>query len=230
SQSSSLASYRGGRKVIRDSFINRVKIPTPLYEAKRREVLTYKRLVIRMILVTLLAVITGGRLETVSLIRLSNMSEDPQGIQINITDPIKTSGVNKVQLTLHIPIFREKPRLCVCNTLRQIPEQDFLFLTIKKPHKVANKQTLSKWIKTTFHAPFLHIGRVSKRNIRRDKFAEQRDADGLKERLLSHNFTNARFLIRLTLPKPFWEFPEPKIYKSPISSASYNRDRTSLKI
>ena len=56
-------------------------------------------------LVTLLALITGGRIQTISLIRLSNVKQDEYGIHINITDPIKTSGINKEQPTLHIPFL-----------------------------------------------------------------------------------------------------------------------------
>ncbi|XP_031332237.1 uncharacterized protein LOC116162701 [Photinus pyralis] len=68
--------------------------------------------------VSLLALITGGRLQTISLIRLSNIREEMDTIQINITDPIKTSGVNNEQPTLHIPSFKEKPCLCVATTLK----------------------------------------------------------------------------------------------------------------
>lgn len=92
---------------------------------------------------TLLALITGGRLQTISLIRLSNMIEDNQDIQINITDRIKTSAINKEQPTLHIPVFTDKPNLCVATTLKKYieltskfrtPEQDIIFLTVRKPH------------------------------------------------------------------------------------------------
>lgn len=107
-------------------------------------------------LVTLLALITGGRLQTISLIRLSNITEDHREIQINITDSIKTSGVNREQPTLHIPFFKEKPSICVATALKKYieittpfrtPDQDLMFLTVKKPHAVANKQTLSKWVR-----------------------------------------------------------------------------------
>lgn len=107
-------------------------------------------------LVTLLALITGGRIQTISLIRLSNIIEDEQEIQIVITDPIKTTGLNTEQPTLHIPFFRQRPKLCVATALQSYiamtkklrkPEQDLVFLTHKKPHRTANKQTLSKWVK-----------------------------------------------------------------------------------
>ncbi|XP_018576400.1 uncharacterized protein LOC108914952 [Anoplophora glabripennis] len=110
---------------------------------------------------TLLALITGGRLQTISLIRISNITEDNQEIQINITDQIKTSAINREQPTLHIPFFTEKPNLCVATTLKnyieltsklRTPDQDFIFLTVRKPHTVANKQTISRWVKQTLSA------------------------------------------------------------------------------
>ena len=112
-------------------------------------------------LVTLLALITGGRLQTLSLIRLSNLTENQQAIQINISDPNKTSGVNREQPTLHIPFYKEKPTLCVAMTLKKYIEvteplrkqyQDLIFLTVKKPHAVPNKQTLSRWVKQMLHS------------------------------------------------------------------------------
>nr|CAI5849442.1 unnamed protein product [Callosobruchus analis] len=109
-------------------------------------------------LVTLLALITGGRLQTISLIRLTNIVENSEELQINITDPIKTSGIGKSQPTLYIPFYREKPKLCVATVLKTYieqtqpyrkPDQDFVFLTLRKPHRTASKQTISKWVKQT---------------------------------------------------------------------------------
>lgn len=107
-------------------------------------------------LVTLLALITGARLQTISLIRLSNIIDNSSDILISISDPIKTSREGKTQPTLHIPEFRENPSLCVANTLREYinrtqhhrgPESDFLFLTVKKPYSTASKDTLGRWVK-----------------------------------------------------------------------------------
>lgn len=107
-------------------------------------------------LVTLLALITGGRIQTLSLIRTSNIIESEDKIQIPITDPIKTSGPGRLQPTLHIPYFEENKLLCVATTLetyRQLtkplrnPDSNFLFITTRKPYSTANKQTLSKWVR-----------------------------------------------------------------------------------
>lgn len=105
---------------------------------------------------TLLALITGGRIQTLSLIRISNIRESEDKIQIPVTDPIKTSGPGRPQPTLHIPFFDENKLLCVATTLKTYieftkplrgPDEDFLFIATRKPHLRANKQTLSKWVK-----------------------------------------------------------------------------------
>ncbi|XP_031350169.1 uncharacterized protein LOC116175923 [Photinus pyralis] len=109
-------------------------------------------------LVTLLALATGHRLQTIQLIKLTNLHTSPQGIQIPITDPIKTSGTNRSQPCLQIPRFAENPLLCVATTLidyieatkpLRTPNQDYLFITFKKPYKTATKQSISRWIKNT---------------------------------------------------------------------------------
>ncbi|CAH1988828.1 unnamed protein product [Acanthoscelides obtectus] len=69
-------------------------------------------------------------------------------------DPIKTSRIGKPQPTLHIPVFQQNPFLCVATILKEYidrtaslrePDNDFLFVTYKKPHTRASKDTLSRW-------------------------------------------------------------------------------------
>nr|XP_015837376.1 PREDICTED: uncharacterized protein LOC103314677 isoform X2 [Tribolium castaneum] len=106
--------------------------------------LTYK-------LITLLALITGHRVQTLSLIKLSNILKMDTKIQIRITENIKTSLVTKNEPCLQIPFFNEQPGICAALTLSDYIQRtaqirkdvDSLFLTIKSPHKEANKQTLT---------------------------------------------------------------------------------------
>lgn len=114
------------------------------------EQLTYK-------LVTLLALITAHRVQTLSLIKVENIHKDPTGYQIWISDRIKTSATNKCQPVLYIPFFVDDSRVCAAKTLDAYlektkflrPSSSHLFLTFKKPHKPASSQSLSRWIKTT---------------------------------------------------------------------------------
>lgn len=126
-------------------------------------------------LITLLTLVTGERLQTLSLIRLTNILENEQEIQINITDPIKTSGLNRVQPTLYLPFFKERPKLCPALTLKKYidatkvfrkKEHDFVFLTIKRPHSVASKQTLSKWVKKMLELAGIDISQFKPHSTR----------------------------------------------------------------
>lgn len=107
-------------------------------------------------LVTLLALITGQRVQTLSLIRLENIQESKDDIKIMITDTIKTSGINRNQPLLNIPFYREKPNLCVASLLLKYRTrtsrlrkegESKLLVTVVKPHKAAGTQTISRWIK-----------------------------------------------------------------------------------
>nr|CAI5867637.1 unnamed protein product [Callosobruchus analis] len=83
---------------------------------------------------TLLALITGGRLQTLALIRISNIVRDNTGLQVSITDLTKTSLVSEAQ------------------PYNVRGEEDYLFITFSKPHKQAKGQTIARWIKTTLQA------------------------------------------------------------------------------
>lgn len=81
------------------------------HEQLSLEVLTKK-------IVTLLALITAQRVQTLTAIRLQNISIDKEPIRVKITDPIKTTGRSKFQPILEIPKFTEQPQLCAASTLR----------------------------------------------------------------------------------------------------------------
>ncbi|XP_051162774.1 uncharacterized protein LOC127282526 [Leptopilina boulardi] len=109
-------------------------------------------------LVTLLALTTAQRIQTLTVIRLENINLNSEPVRIKITDPIKTSSRSKFQPSLEVPTFTEQPELCVVTTLRDYIERTTalrkgasstgnLFLTYKKPHHPATSQTLSRWIK-----------------------------------------------------------------------------------
>nr|CAI5839768.1 unnamed protein product [Callosobruchus analis] len=103
-------------------------------------------------LATLLALITGGRLQTLALIRISNIVRDNTGLQVSITDLRKTSLVSKAQPYIRIPFYHDDPKLCVATltntyisaTKNIRGEEDYLFITFSKPHKQAKGQTIAR--------------------------------------------------------------------------------------
>lgn len=81
------------------------------------EVLTKK-------LVTLLALITAQRVQTLQKISLDNILQvSPELIQIKIPEKLKTSGRNKLQPVLNIPVYNQQPEICVASTLQAYVER-----------------------------------------------------------------------------------------------------------
>lgn len=106
----------------------------------------------------LLALCTAHRVQTLSLIKVSNIIKSTDSLQIPISDIIKTSGVGRDQPVLVLPYFRENLAICpatavddylfMTSSLRSNVIDNF-FITYKKPHKKASSQSISRWIKQT---------------------------------------------------------------------------------
>lgn len=115
------------------------------------EYLTYK-------LTILLALASGQRVQTLSLIEIHNIIRSEKGIEIRITHRIKTSGRNRLQPVLILPFYTQDSKICVASTLlcylnktKDLRSNSMncsnLFLTFKKPYHNATAQTISRWIK-----------------------------------------------------------------------------------
>lgn len=109
-----------------------------------------------MKLSALLILITGQRVQTIFSINIDNIVENSNGFQAFISDKIKTSGINKVQPCLTIPLHKDNPSLCPGTTLKyyiektkdlRSQEEKYLFLSTRIPHLRASKDTISRWIK-----------------------------------------------------------------------------------
>lgn len=80
-------------------------------------------------IVTLIALITAHRVQTLSLIRLTNIKRLDDKIMIHISDNIKTSAVNRTQPILVLPFFNERPSICPARALER-------YLDVTKPQFV----------------------------------------------------------------------------------------------
>ncbi|XP_050305596.1 uncharacterized protein LOC126742834 [Anthonomus grandis grandis] len=104
----------------------------------------------------LLALTTGQRVQTLASIQLENLVISKDNITIKIPKRIKTSGPNRFQPTLVLPIFKQDLEICVytailcylkrTKNLRNTSCKS-LFILPKKPHKDASSQSISRWIK-----------------------------------------------------------------------------------
>ncbi|XP_050313121.1 uncharacterized protein LOC126748133 [Anthonomus grandis grandis] len=126
-------------------------------------------------LITLLALATGQRIQTLSLIKCSNIVKTNIGIKILIPELIKTSGPKSFQPCLTLPYLQQKPYLCVASLIVKYLEEtkdirqkecEHFWLTYKKPHGPATKQTLSRWIKDTLKSAGINTSIFSTRSTR----------------------------------------------------------------
>ena len=101
--------------------------------------LSIKDLVFKLI--TLMAFVTGHRMQTFSLIRVENIEIRDKFIEIKISDRIKTSAINKKQPSLHLPFYNKNKKISPAAALKCYLEKtkdvrgsvNFLFISFKPP-------------------------------------------------------------------------------------------------
>jgi len=111
-------------------------------------------------LVTLLALTTAQRMQTLAAIQLSNVFLS-ESLIIKIPAKLKTSGIGKSQPLLSFEPFRDNPELCIVSLVRSFLEItqdlrqkdcDSLFISLRFPHRSVSSQTLGRWVKTELEA------------------------------------------------------------------------------
>lgn len=109
--------------------------------------------------VTLLALVTAHRVQTLSKIKLQNIEVIPNDkIIIKIPDLIKTSRARSLQPSLILPFYKEKPEICPVNALlsykhrtENLRNSNDFFISFKSPYKPVCSQSISRWIKEVLH-------------------------------------------------------------------------------
>ncbi|CAG9091667.1 unnamed protein product [Plutella xylostella] len=126
-------------------------------------------------LAILLALTTAHRVQTLSLIKIENISITGNGVKIAIIDIIKTSCPGRDQPTLYLPFFKDNLKICPASTLNdyifvtknmRASNVGNLFLTLKSPHKAATAQTISRWIKQVLSESGVDVGTYSAHSTR----------------------------------------------------------------
>lgn len=124
--------------------------------------------------VTLMALTTAHRVQTLSKVDINNITRTTEKIEIRITDKIKTSGPHKNQPVLVFPYFNAKPELCVASAIEQYlkitstirSKFSQLILTHKRPHHPASSQTISRWVKTALKNSGINVKTFSGHSVR----------------------------------------------------------------
>ena len=124
--------------------------------------------------VTLVAICTAHRAQTIACIKRSNIHSTARGLEIQIPDLIKTSGPGRYQPLLILPKFNVTPSLCVATALREYlkvtdkikGDTDKLFLSFKKPHRPVGSQTIGRWVKKVLEKSGVDIATFSAHSTR----------------------------------------------------------------
>ena len=120
------------------------------YKILSRQYLTYK-------VVSLLALITGQRLQTLHALDLEYCDISKDYINFHIKTLLKHNNAhNKMKNDLIIHSFKENKKLFPVFYIKNYIERtkrdrqsSKLFISTQKPFKAASKSTLSRWVKTT---------------------------------------------------------------------------------
>lgn len=118
-------------------------------------------------LVTLLALSTAQRVQTLSMIDINNICIKDSCIIVTIDELIKTSAPNRHNPRMIIPFFKDRESICPAKTLssylkvteqfRLLPNTEKLILTTKKPLHSASSQSISRWIKNTLSESGINV-------------------------------------------------------------------------
>jgi len=138
-------------------------------------------------LVTLLALTTAQRMQTLAAIRLSNITF-ADVLLIKITARLKTSGIGRSQPLLSFRPFSDKPELCVYSLVKCYLEMtqglrqedcDIFFISFCSPHKPVSAQTLGRWVKSRLSAAGIDTSVFSAHSTRHasTSFAASRDVN-----------------------------------------------------
>ena len=106
-------------------------------------------------LVSLCALTTGQRAQTLSLLNLRNINIIDGVVKFNITELVKTSKANKQQPTVILSMYSPDKTLCVVRTLleyikrtKYIRKDNLkLFLSYVPPHGEVGVETICRWLK-----------------------------------------------------------------------------------
>lgn len=125
-------------------------------------------------LVTLLALVTAHRVQTLSLITLDNITINQNNITIKIPDNIKTTAPGRLQPNLVLPFFRENNNICPATTLlcyidvtKSIRQNcKTLIITVRKPYHAASTASIGRWIKQTLNNSGVDVSKFTAHSTR----------------------------------------------------------------
>ena len=109
-----------------------------------------------MRLATLLALLTGQRLQTLTALKTTKMVLKDDNVEFYIDELLKTSTESAHMSSISLNRYDSCPNLCIVKHLSHYVSRtsslridDRLLISFNKPYKGVSKDTLSRWIKST---------------------------------------------------------------------------------
>ena len=106
--------------------------------------------------VTLIALSSGQRVQSIHLMKINNMEMLGNAFVFHINDVTKNLKIGNNNVFIRIQHYLADKDLCVFNVLKHLKVTEslspvynpFLWISMVKPHSNVTKQTFSRWIKT----------------------------------------------------------------------------------
>ena len=127
-------------------------------------------------LVMLIALVTGQRIQTLSLLDINHMHVYSDRIEFYISELVKQSRPSYHVKPIILHLFDNDVSLCVVRTLqaylkvtkllRTQNNMSKLLLTTQKPNKCASKDTIARWLKTILAKSGIDTSEFSAHSIR----------------------------------------------------------------
>ena len=124
--------------------------------------------------VTLLALLTAQRCQTLHKLNLSTLQILPGRVRLSITTPLKTTRPGKHLDPIELRAYPDDPSLCIVEHLttyidRTKPLRGLhteLFLSYQQPHNPVTKDTIARWVKVTLKNSGIDIDKFSPHSCR----------------------------------------------------------------
>ena len=124
--------------------------------------------------VTLTALLTGQRCQSLTLMDIRNIDCTTSGVKFRFGDILKQTRPGFQLSELHVKAFAPDRRLCLATVLSEYMDRvesyrgtvTHLFVTTKKPFKPASGQTISRWIKMTLASAGIDMAVFTPHSVR----------------------------------------------------------------
>ena len=157
------------------------------------EYLTYK-------LVTLFALITAQRAQTLHKIKLNQIIFGNNCAYITINDLLKHNKPGNLKNCYEIRRYSKDPKICVFEALRVYIDRTArlrnnvqqLFISFRKPHTPISKSTISRWIKKVLEEAGIDVDMFKAHSTRAAASScAKRDGTNINEILKTAGWTNS---------------------------------------